>query len=70
MRKFSPLKIDHPLIVDKTPCKVCNIIFNEGDEVTLISTVPANKEEAKKARENKSCTYQAEVVHWNCRNKS
>lgn len=67
MRKFAPLKTDHPMVVDQNICGVCETIFKEGDEVTLIATIPASPEEAKKAQAGKPYTSAAAVVHWDCR---
>jgi hypothetical protein len=65
MRKFRPLPADHPL-VGKT-CEVCGELFNAGDETTLCLTVPADKEEAKKAQAGRPFISCAELVHWECR---
>lgn len=66
-RKMGPLKENHPLVAEKEVCPVCEIIFETNDEVTLIATVPASVEDAKKAQAGKAYNSQAAVVHWNCR---
>lgn len=67
MRQMGPLKADHPLVVERKPCPVCEVAFTEGDMVTLIATVPASIEDAKKAQEGRPHNCQAAVVHWDCR---
>ena len=67
MRKFPPLKADHPMVTDGTVCGVCESPFKEGDEVTLMGTIPASPEDAKRAQEGRAHTCAAEPVHWECR---
>lgn len=69
-RQMGPLPEDHPLVKDSEKCPVCYVTFQKGDMVTLIPTVPASLEEAKKAQAGRPCNYQAAVVHWNCRGGS
>ena len=66
MRKFDPLPVDHFLVGEK--CPVCKKTFVANDETTLIATIPANSEEAKKAQVGLSYNSHAEAVHWVCRN--
>lgn len=61
-RMFGPKSADHPSI--GKPCKLCGIPFKEGDYTGLISTVPADEEEAKKAKEGRYYIAEAEEVHW------
>jgi hypothetical protein len=65
LRKFDPLKEDHPLVDDI--CPVCSNAFLAGDEVTLIATHPVDQEEAKKAQQGKAYNAVAQPVHWWCR---
>jgi len=65
LRKFDPLKADHPVI--GKPCPVCEEVFKEADEIALIATYPADRDEARKAREGKAYNSRAEIVHWDCR---
>lgn len=65
MRKFPGLKEDHPLVGDE--CPVCNEKFKAGDEVTLQTLWPADKEQAKRAQDGRPYTAQAQPVHWTCR---
>lgn len=65
MRKFDPLKADHPLVGDQ--CPVCEKHFVKGDEVTLVPLWPADPEEAKKAQQGRVFNAVAKAVHWDCR---
>lgn len=66
-RQMGPLAEDHPLVTDKGVCPVCNKIFQAGDMVTLIATVPASPEDALKAQQGRPHNCEAAVVHWGCR---
>lgn len=44
-RHFPPLKADHPLVTDGTPCPFCHEPFKEGDEIIGITGAPADEEE-------------------------
>lgn len=65
MRKFRPLPADHPLVGEK--CEVCGELFEAGHETTLIGTIPADAEEARKAQQGRAYTARATPVHWDCR---
>lgn len=64
MRIFEPLKPDHPIV--GTPCWHCKRPFASGDHTTLIPTVPADEEEAAKARAGRAFTAQAYPMHADC----
>jgi hypothetical protein len=63
-RKFGPKSADHPSIGMK--CPYCDLSFEVGDYTTLVATVPADEEEAQKAREERPYNSCAEEVHWTC----
>jgi hypothetical protein len=65
MRKFRPLPENHPLVGEM--CEVCGELFEAGQETTLIATVPASPEDAKKAQKGRAYNSKAAPVHWGCR---
>ena len=66
LRKFHPLKPDHWLVTEATPCAICGRPFQAGDETTLIATTPASPEDFEKARAGRAYTSEAAPVHWDC----
>lgn len=65
MRKFDPLKEDHPLVGQ--PCAACHVRFVAGDETTLVALGPGGDPEAQKAaREGRPYNAVATAVHWLC----
>lgn len=66
-RKFAPLSVDHPLVVELTPCAACKVAFVAGDETTLVPLGPGNNPEARQlAAEGRPYNAVAAVVHWTC----
>lgn len=65
LRKFPPLKADHPLLKEK--CAACGELFREGNIATLITLGPGeDPDERLKAREGRAYTAIAAPVHWVC----
>jgi hypothetical protein len=50
LRRMGPLATDHPVVTNGTVCPFCKSGFEAGHYVTLWSTVPADDDEAEKAR--------------------
>jgi hypothetical protein len=65
MRKFEPLKADHPLVGEK--CASCGKTFVVGDVPTLVMLGPGDSEENRaKAREGSWYNATAAPCHWSC----
>lgn len=65
MRKFEPLKADHPTVGQE--CPACHTPFKEGDELALVPLGPgADLEERERAREGRPYNAVAVPVHWGC----
>lgn len=67
MRKFNPLKADHPLIQDNIICQACSKPFKEGESTTLVPLGPgADLEAQEQARKGRAYNAVALPVHWAC----
>lgn len=66
MRRFPPLKADHPLVTERQACQVCRQVFIAGDVVTLVPQHPADDEEAEKMRTGRAYNAVAAVIHADC----
>jgi hypothetical protein len=66
LRKFPPLKADHPL-VNEQRCAACKQFFVAGDITTIIFVGPGDDPEAReRAREGRAYTGVGVPAHWAC----
>lgn len=64
---FDVLAEDHPLVVAGKSCPGCELVFKEGDSITLVSIGPGNDpEEQEKAREGRAYNAVALAAHYKC----
>jgi hypothetical protein len=68
LRKFEPLKVDHPLVADRAAiCPGCHLHFYAGDVITLIPVGPGdNSDERARARAGQPYNAVSIPVHWAC----
>jgi hypothetical protein len=65
MRKFEPLKPDHPLVGRE--CPACHVVFVAGDVTTLVPLGPGDDPDARQRRdEGRPYNAVAQPLHWDC----
>lgn len=63
---FNPLKPDHPLVCDHTPCPFCTEPFEEGDEIVAITGAPSDDQERAKMDAGRPYIAMSAIAHRAC----